>query len=41
MENLVVRIIRLIFGLKLKQIRTDKKLSLFGLAKLTGFQNRI
>ncbi|MDY0779997.1 helix-turn-helix domain-containing protein [Tenacibaculum sp. IB213877] len=28
--------IRLIFGLKLKQIRTDKKLSLFGLAKLTG-----
>ncbi|WP_275316104.1 helix-turn-helix domain-containing protein [Tenacibaculum bernardetii] len=28
--------IRLVFGLKLKQIRTDKKLSLFGLAKLTG-----
>lgn len=28
--------IRLIFGLKLKQIRTDKKLSLFGLAKLSG-----
>ena len=28
--------IRLIFGLKLKQIRTDKNLSLFGLAKLTG-----
>ncbi|OSY88319.1 DNA-binding protein [Tenacibaculum holothuriorum] len=28
--------IRLIFGLKLKQIRSDKKLSLFGLAKLTG-----
>ncbi|CAM1371368.1 helix-turn-helix domain-containing protein [Tenacibaculum xiamenense] len=28
--------IRLIFGLKLKQIRTEKKLSLFGLAKLTG-----
>lgn len=28
--------IRLIFGLKLKQIRTDRKLSLFGLAKLTG-----
>ncbi|WP_299157348.1 helix-turn-helix transcriptional regulator [uncultured Tenacibaculum sp.] len=28
--------IRLVFGLKLKQIRTDKNLSLFGLAKLTG-----
>ena len=28
--------IRLIFGLKLKQIRTEKKLSLFGWAKLTG-----
>ncbi len=28
--------IKLIFGLKLKQIRTDKKLSLFGLSKLTG-----
>lgn len=28
--------IRLIFGLKLKQIRTDKNLSLYGLAKLTG-----
>ncbi|CAA0180258.1 Putative transcriptional regulator [Tenacibaculum maritimum] len=28
--------IRLIFGLKLKQIRTERKLSLFGLAKLTG-----
>ncbi|GGH00563.1 hypothetical protein GCM10011416_18950 [Polaribacter pacificus] len=28
--------IRLIFGLKLKQLRTDKNLSLFGLAKLTG-----
>ncbi len=28
--------IRIIFGLKLKQIRTDKNLSLFGLAKLTG-----
>lgn len=28
--------IRLIFGLKLKQIRTDKNLSLFGLAKLSG-----
>ncbi len=28
--------IKLIFGLKLKQIRTEKKLSLFGLAKLTG-----
>lgn len=28
--------IRLIFGLKLKQIRTEKKLSLFGLAKITG-----
>lgn len=28
--------IRLIFGLKMKQIRTDKNLSLFGLAKLTG-----
>jgi hypothetical protein len=28
--------IRLIFGLKLKQIRTEKNLSLFGLAKLTG-----
>ncbi|KGL63899.1 DNA binding protein helix-turn helix protein [Polaribacter sp. Hel1_85] len=28
--------IRLIFGLKLKQIRTEKNLSLFGLAKLSG-----
>jgi predicted transcriptional regulator len=28
--------VRLIFGLKLKQIRTDKKLSLFGLSKLSG-----
>jgi transcriptional regulator with XRE-family HTH domain len=28
--------IKLIFGLKLKQIRTDKNLSLFGLAKLSG-----
>ncbi len=28
--------IRLIFGLKLKQMRTDKNLSLFGLAKITG-----
>ena len=28
--------IRLIFGLKLKQIRTDKNLSLFGLSKLSG-----
>ncbi|QNM86851.1 helix-turn-helix domain-containing protein [Polaribacter pectinis] len=28
--------IRLIFGLKLKQIRTERNLSLFGLAKLTG-----
>lgn len=28
--------IRLIFGLKLKQVRTDKNLSLFGLAKITG-----
>lgn len=28
--------IRLIFGLKLKQVRTDKNLSLFGLAKVTG-----
>ena len=28
--------IRLIFGLKLKQIRNDKGLSLFGLAKITG-----
>lgn len=28
--------IRLIFGLKLKQIRTEKKLSLFGLSKLSG-----
>ena len=28
--------IRLIFGLKLKQIRTEKNLSLFGLAKITG-----
>ena len=28
--------IRLIFGLKLKQIRTEKNLSLFGLAKVTG-----
>lgn len=28
--------IKLIFGLKLKQIRTDKNLSLFGLSKLTG-----
>ena len=28
--------IKLIFGLKLKQIRTDRNLSLFGLSKLTG-----
>ncbi len=28
--------IKLIFGLKLKQIRTERKLSLFGLSKLTG-----
>jgi predicted transcriptional regulator/DNA-binding Xre family transcriptional regulator len=28
--------IKLIFGLKLKQIRTDRGLSLFGLSKLTG-----
>lgn len=28
--------VRLIFGLKLKQIRTDKSLSLFGLAKISG-----
>lgn len=28
--------IKLIFGLKIKQIRTDKNLSLFGLSKLTG-----
>ena len=28
--------IRLIFGLKLKQLRTDRNLSLFGLAKLSG-----
>ena len=28
--------IRLIFGLKLKQIRTERSLSLFGLSKLTG-----
>lgn len=28
--------IRLIFGLKLKQLRTEKNLSLFGLAKITG-----
>ncbi|MGH2666832.1 helix-turn-helix domain-containing protein [Flavobacterium sp.] len=28
--------IRLIFGLKLKQIRAEKNLSLFGLAKITG-----
>lgn len=28
--------VRLIFGLKLKQIRSDKNLSLFGLAKITG-----
>ncbi len=34
--NIEDEYIRLIFGLKLKQIRTDKKLSLFGLAKLTG-----
>ena len=27
--------IKIIFGLKLKQIRTDKNLSLFGLSKLT------
>ncbi len=28
--------IKLIFGLKLKQLRTDKELSLFGLSKLSG-----
>ncbi len=28
--------LRLIFGLKLKQIRTEKNLSLFGLSKISG-----
>lgn len=28
--------IKLIFGLKMKQVRTQKSLSLFGLAKLTN-----
>lgn len=28
--------IKLVFGLKLKQMRTDKQLSLFGLSKITG-----
>ena len=28
--------VRLIFGLKLKQLRTEKNISLFGLAKITG-----
>ncbi|HAI38788.1 MAG TPA: DNA-binding protein, partial [Maribacter sp.] len=28
--------IKLIFGLKLKQIRTEKDLSLFGLSKICG-----
>mgnify|MGYP003561732134 CR=1 FL=1 len=28
--------IKIIFGLKLKQIRTERELSLFGLSKLTG-----
>ena len=28
--------IRLIFGLKLKQIRTERNLSLYGLSKITG-----
>ncbi len=34
--NIEEEYIRLIFGLKLKQIRTEKNLSLFGLSKLTG-----
>ncbi len=34
--NIEEEYIRLIFGLKLKQLRTDKKLSLFGLSKLSG-----
>lgn len=35
-QHLTEEQVRLIFGLKLKQIRTEKDLSLFGLAKLTG-----
>lgn len=34
--NMEEEYIKLIFGLKLKQIRNDKNLSLFGLSKLTG-----
>ena len=34
--NLERDYIKLIFGLKLKQARTNKNLSLFGLAKITG-----
>lgn len=34
--NLERDYIKLIFGLKLKQVRTNKNLSLFGLAKITG-----
>lgn len=34
--NIEAAYIRIIFGLKLKQIRTEKKLSLFGLSKLTN-----
>jgi len=34
--NIEEEYIRLIFGLKLKQIRTEKNLSLFGLSKLTN-----
>ena len=34
--NIEEEYIRLIFGLKLKQLRTDKNLSLFGLSKLSG-----
>ena len=35
-EVIPVGVNSLIFGLKLKQMRTDKNLSLFGLAKVTG-----
>jgi XRE family transcriptional regulator, fatty acid utilization regulator len=36
MQMIEEEYIRLIFGLKLKQTRTEKNLSLFGLAKITG-----
>jgi hypothetical protein len=39
--NMEKEYIKLIFGLKLKQARTNKDLSLFGLAKSQNYPNRI